>query len=242
MAGAEVRTMNRVTQFLLAAGALAVAVIVGVGAVSRGNAGHASATPRATPVPLVTFTAPVGWVVDENAAVLKLARGPTEGQPSVARIMVCRNAYAVTADGQLAHGLDTGAAKITFRLLKRADLRTVISPHEATLAGLNGHYLDFKIPASSQVGRDADTWVALTDQANCFVVFDTSIVAGEAEPGTEITVPTIARLGLFELPDGGNLMVLMASEGIGSRGVPDRSDIEEATGIVEGFSFHSAEE
>jgi hypothetical protein len=230
--------MNRVTQVLLAAGALGVAVIVGVGAVSRGNVGQPSATPRPTPQPLVTFSVPEGWVVEENGAVLTLARGPREGQPSVARIMVCRNAYAVTAEGDLAHGLDTGAAAITFRLLQRADLRNVISIREATLAGLNGHYLELTIPASSQVGREADTWLARTDQANCFVVLDTSVVEGEVEPGAEITVPTIAQLGIFELPEGGNLMVIMSSEGIGNRGKPNRMDIKEATRIVESLSFH----
>jgi hypothetical protein len=229
--------MNRVTQFLLAGGALGVAVIVGFGAISRGNVAP-SATPRPTPQPLVGFTLPEGWVVGENGAVLMLARGPKEGQPSVARIMACRDAYSVTADGQLARGLDTGAADITFRLLQRADLRTVISPQEATLAGLHGHYLDFTVPASGEVGRDADTWLARTNQATCFVVLDTSIEESGAEPGAEITVPSIVRLGLFRLPDGGNLMVLMASEGIGSRGKPNRMDITEATGIVEGFSFH----
>ena len=32
----------------------------------------------------------------------------------------------------------------------------------------------------------------------------------------------------------------MASEGIGTRSKPDRADIDEATAIVSGFTFHTA--
>jgi hypothetical protein len=42
------------------------------------------------------------------------------------------------------------------------------------------------------------------------------------------------------VPDGGNLMVLIASEAIGTRAKPDKSDVDEATDIVDGFTFHTA--
>ena len=234
--------MNRVTQFGLVAGALGVAAIVGIGALSRGNAGQPGQTPRPTalaPAPPVTFTTPAGWIVGENDGVVTLGRAPTQSNHSVATITVCRNAYAVEANGQLAHGLETGAASIAFSLAQRADLRTVLSPREATVGGMNGFYLDFTIPSLSPIGRDADTWVARSDLAPCLVLFDTSAKeTAEVEPGIQITVPTIVRLGLFDVPEGGNVMVLIASQGIGSRGAPDKADIQEATEIVAGFSFH----
>jgi hypothetical protein len=204
------------------------------------HAGQARQSPRPSFPPLqpVTFTTPDGWLVSESDAVVALGRAPTKSTHSVATITVCRDAYAVDAAGDLTNGLKPDAAKITFHLLQRADLRTVIKPQEATLDGLPGHYLDFTIPADSPVGRDADTWVARTGQAPCLVVFDTS---GEGENaasgGLMIGVPTFTRLGLFATPDGGNLMVLMTSQGIGSYGTPDKADIEEATEIVAGFKY-----
>jgi hypothetical protein len=232
--------MNRVTQVLIFIGAFAVVGIVGLGALSRGALEKARA-PKPTPVPLVTFpAAPEGWAVDQHDAVLTLARGPVAGKATVARITVCRNAYAVAADGALAHGLDTDATAIAFGLARRDDLRKVLKPHAAKLAGLNGYYLDITITRASQFVGLTDTWLARADQASCVVVVDTSDAGSGVDPATEVTVPAIVRLGLFALPDGGNLMVLIASEGIGTRAKPDKTDIDEATEIVEGFTFHTA--
>jgi hypothetical protein len=72
------------------------------------------------------------------------------------------------------------------------------------------------------------------------VVVDTAEAGSGADPATEVTMPAIVRLGLFALPDGGNLMVLIASEGIGTRAKPNKTDIDEATEIVDGFTFHTA--
>jgi hypothetical protein len=234
--------MNRITQVLLATGALGVAVIVGLGAVSRGTAEKARA-PQPTPVPLVTFrAAPDGWAVGQQDAVLTLARGPVAGRATVARITVCRNAYAVTADGALAHGLDTDATAIAFGLASRDDLRKVLKPHAATLASLQGYYLDITFLAARQTAdaTETDTWLLRADQGACVVVVDTSDDDSGVDPATEVTVPAILRLGIFALPDGGNLLVLMASEGIGTRSKPDQTDIDEATAIVNGFTFHTA--
>jgi hypothetical protein len=240
MAGAEVNAMNRVTQVLLAVGALAVAAIVGVGALSRGNLEQARA-PKPTPVPLVTFrAAPDGWTVGQHDAVLTLARGPVEGKATVARISVCRNAYAVAADGKLTHGLDTDATAIAFDLARRDDLRNVLTPHAATLAGLDGYYLDIPIPTARKFVGETDTWLARADQASCAAVLDTSDADSGVDPATQVTVPVIVRLGIFALPDGDNLMVLIASEGIGTRSKPDKTDVDEATDIVDGFTFHTA--
>jgi hypothetical protein len=231
--------VNKVTQVLLATGALGVAAIVGLGAVSSGNLARARQSPRPTLPPLqpVIFTTPDGWLVGESDAVVALSRPPTQSSHSVATITVCRSAYAVDAAGDLTNGLKKDAAKIVFYLLQRADLRGVVKPQEATLDGLPGHYLDFTIPADSPLGRDVDTWVARTAQAPCLAVFDTTDEGENPAPaGLMIGVPTITRLGLFGTPDGGNLMVLMTSQGIGTNGKPDKADIEEATAIVEGFT------
>ncbi|MDP9270445.1 MAG: hypothetical protein M3P14_05655 [Chloroflexota bacterium] len=229
------------TQVLLATGALAVAVIVGFGALSRGTLEKARA-PKPTPIPLVTFrAAPDGWAVGEHDAVLTLARGPVAGKATVARITVCRNAYAVAADGALAHGLDTDATDIAFSMARRDDLRKVIKPHAAKLAGLEGYYLDITIPAPRQsAATETDTWLARADLASCVVVVDTSDADSGVDPATQVTVPAIVRLGIFALPAGGNLMVLIASEGIGTRTKPDQTDVDEATEIVDGFTFHTA--
>jgi hypothetical protein len=233
--------LNRMTQVLLATGALAVAVIVGFGALSRGTLEKARA-PKPTPIPLVTFrAAPDGWAVGQHDAVLTLARGPVEGKATVARITVCRNAYAVAADGALAHGLDTDATDIAFGLARRDDLRKVLKPHAAKLAGLDGYYLDITIPAARQfAATETDTWLARADLASCVVVVDTSDADSGVDPATQVTVPAIVRLGIFALPEGGNLMVLIASEGIGTRTKPDQTDVDEATEIVDGFTFHTA--
>jgi len=220
------------TQVLLATGALAVAVIVGFGALSRGTLEKARA-PKPTPIPLVTFrSAPDGWAVGEHDAVLTLARGPVAGKATVARITVCRNAYAVAANGALAHGLDTDATAIAFGLAGRDDLHKVLKAHKVTLAGLDGYYLDITIAKPGQFAGETDTWLARSDLASCVVVLDTSDEDSGIDPATQVTVPVIVRMGIFTLPDGGNLMVLIASEGIGTRAKPDQTDIDEATDIV----------
>jgi hypothetical protein len=232
--------MNRVTQVLVVTGAFAVVGIVGLGALSRGSLEQARA-PKPTPVPLVSFrAAPDGWAVGADDAVLTLARGPVAGRATVARITVCRNAYAVAADGAMAHGLDTDATAIAFGLAKRDDLRNVLKPHAVTLAGLDGYYLDITIARPSQFAGETDTWLARADLASCVVVLDTSDADSGVDPATQVTVPAIVRLGIFPLPDGGNLMVLIASEGIGTRAKPDKADIDEATDIVDSFTFHTA--
>lgn len=231
--------MNRVTQLLVVIGAFAVVGIVGLGALSRASLEQARA-PKPTPVPLVTFlAAPDGWAVGAHDAVLTLARGPVAGKATVARITVCRNAYAVAADGALTHGLDTDATAIAFGLARRDDLRNVLTPHGVTLAGLDGYYLDINIANPSQFAGETDTWLARAEQASCMVVLDTSDAGSGVDPATQVTVPAILRLGIFPLPDGGNLMVLIASEGIGTRAKPDTTDIDEATDIVDSFTFHT---
>lgn len=233
--------MNKLTQVLLATGALGVAVIVGFGAMSRGSLERARA-PQPTPVPLVTYrAAPDGWIVSQHDAVLTLARGPVAGTATVARITVCRNAHAVTVEGALAHGLATDATVIAFGLASRDDLRKVLKPHAATLAGLQGYYLDLTFPAAqSRGGAKTDTWLLRADQGNCVVVVDTSEDDSGVDPAIQVTVPAIVRIGLFALPDGGNLMVLIASEGIGTGSKPEQTDIDDATAIVDGFTFHTA--
>jgi hypothetical protein len=233
--------MNRMVQVLLAIGALGVAVIVGFGALSRGGLEKARA-PQASPTPLVTFrTAPDGWEVSQHdAVVLALARGPVAGKATVARITVCRNAHAVTVDGSLAHGLATDATAIAFGLAGREDLRTIIKPRAATLAGLQGYYLDLTFPAArSPGGAKTDTWLLRADQGACVAEVDTSEDDSGIDPATQVSVPAIVRLGLFALPDGGNLTVLIASEGLGTGAKPDQTDIDDATGIVDGFTFHT---
>jgi hypothetical protein len=232
--------MNRVTQVLVVIGGFAVVGIVGLGALSRGALEQARA-PKPTPVPLVTFSAaPDGWAVGEHGAVLTLARGPVLGKATVARITVCRDAYAVAADGALSHGLDTDATAFAFGLARRDDLRNVLTPHATTLAGLDGYYLDIAIPKASEFVTTTDTWLARADLAPCVAVLDTSDADSSIDPAIQLTVPVIVRLGIFPLPDGGNLMVLIASEGIGTRAKPDKTDIDEATNIVDGFTFHTA--
>ena len=232
--------MNRVTQVLVVIGAFGVVAIVGLGALSRERLEQARA-PEPTPVPLVTFgAAPEGWAVGADDALLTLARGPVVGTATVARITVCRNAYAVTADGALANGLNTDATAFAFGLAKRDDLRKVVQAHAVTLAGLDGYYLDITIAEPSQFAGESDTWLARADLARCMVVLDTSEADSGVDPATQVTVPVIIRLGIFPLPDGGNLMVLMASEAIGTMAKPDTTDIDEATAIVEGFTFNTA--
>ena len=232
--------MNRVTQVLVIIGAFAVVGIVGLGALSRGTLEQARA-PKPTPVPLVTFgAAPDGWTVGQHDAKLTLTRGPVPGKATVARITVCRDAYAVAADGALAHGLDTDVTAIAFGLARRDDLRKVLKPHAATLAGLDGFYLDVTIRRASQFVGENDTWLVRAYHAGCEVVLDTSDADSGVDPANQVAVPVIVRLGLFALPEGGNLMVLIASEGIGTRGKPDRTDVDEATDILDGFTFHTA--
>jgi len=229
--------MNRATQVLVVIGAIGVVGIVGLGALSRGSLEQARA-PKPTPVPLVTLRAvPDGWEVGAHDPVLTLARGPVAGKATVARITVCRNAYAVAADGAISHGLDTDATAFAFGLARRDDLRKVLKPHAVTLAGMNGYYLDITIARPSQFAGETDTWLARSDLSSCVVVLDTSDAESGIDPATELTVPVIVRLGIFPLPDGGNLMVLIASEAIGTRAKPDQTDIDEATDIVDSFTF-----
>jgi hypothetical protein len=240
MPSAEDQTMNRLTQVLVVIGAFGVVGIVGLGALSRESLERARA-PEPTPVPLVSFGAvPDGWAVGVDDALLTLARGPVEGTATVARITVCRNAYAVAEDGTLAHGLDTDATAFAFGLARRNDLRRLVEPHAATLAGLDGYYLDINIRKPSQLAGESDTWLARADLAGCMVVLDTSDEDSGVDPATQVTVPVIIRLGIFAMPDGGNLMVLMASEAIGTRAQPDTADIDEANAIVDGFTFNTA--
>jgi hypothetical protein len=236
MPGAEDQAMNRATQVLVVIGAFAVVGIVGLGALSRGTFELA----RAKPVPLVTFPAlPDGWGVGSHDELLTLARGPVAGRATAARITVCRNAYAVTATGALAHGLDTDATAFGFGLAQRNDLRNVLKAHKVTLAGLDGYYLDITITDPTHFAGETDAWLARSDLASCVVVLDTSDELSGVDPATQVTVPVIIRLGIFPLPDGGNLMVLIASEGIGTRATPDFADIDEATDIVNSFTFHT---
>jgi hypothetical protein len=231
--------MNRVTQVLVVIGAFAVVGIVGLGALSRGSLEQAR-SPKPSPAPLVTFrAAPDGWAVSAHDAVLTLARGPVSGRATVARITVCRNAYAVAADGALTHGLETDATAIAFGLARRDDLRNALTPHAATLGGFDGYYLDIAIPTASQFVSTTDTWLARAELAPCVAVLDTSDADSSIDPATQVTVPVILRLGIFPLPDGDNLMVLIASEGIGTRAKGDKTDIDEATAIVDGFTFHT---
>ena len=239
MPSAEDQAMNRATQVLVVIGAFGVVGIVALGALSRGSLEQARA-PKPTPAPLVNLRAlPDGWAVGTHDAVLTLVRGPVAGKATVARITVCRNAYAVAADGVLAHGLDTDATSIAFGLARRDDLRNVLKPHAVTLAGLHGYYLDITIAKPSRFAGENDTWLLRSDLATCVVVLDTSDAGSGIDPATELTVPVIIRLGIFPLPSGGNLMVLIASEGIGIRAKPDQTDIDEATNIVDSFTFHT---
>jgi hypothetical protein len=161
------------------------------------------------------------------------------GAATVARITVCRNAYGVSADGSLTDGLKTDAATIAFALMRRADLGTVLTPHEATFAGLTGYYLDVAITSPSQFTSETDLWLVRADQANCAVVLDTSDAESNVDPSVQVGVPAIARLGLFSEPDGTNVMVLIASEGIGARSKPAMADVDEATGIADTFTLNT---
>lgn len=231
--------MNRVTQVLVVMGAFAVVGIVGLGGLSR-QALVDARKPKPTPIPIVTFPSPgpAGWAVIQQDAILSMARGPVTGTATVARITVCRNAYAVSADGSLTDGLKTDAANIAFGLMRRADLGTVLTPHEATFAGLSGYFLDVAIPNASQFAGESDLWLARAAQANCVVVLDTS----DADSGVgalQVGVPGIVRLGLFAEPDGSNVMVMITSEGIGARSKPATADIDEATAILDTFTLHT---
>ena len=232
--------MNRVIQVLVVIGAFGVVGIVGLGALSRQILIDAR-TPRPTQVPLVSFPSPGpdGWEVSRQDAILSMARGPVTGKATVARITVCRNAYAVSADGSLTDGLNTDAATIAFGLMRRADLGSVLTPHEATFAGLSGYYLDVAIRNANQFTGLTDLWLARADQANCAVVLDTSDADSGVDASVQVGVPGIARMGLFSDPGGGNVLVLIASEGIGARSKPDMTDIDEATAILDSFTLHS---
>jgi hypothetical protein len=232
--------MNRVVQVLVVLGAFAVVGIDGLGAMSRQTLIDAR-KPKPTPIPLVTLPSPGpdGWIVTNHDAVLSMARGPVAGAATVARITVCRNAYGVSADGSLTDGLKTDAATIAFALMRRADLGTVLTPHEATFAGLTGYYLDVAITSPSQFTSETDLWLVRADQANCAVVLDTSDAESNVDPSVQVGVPAIARLGLFSEPDGTNVMVLIASEGIGARSKPAMADVDEATGIADTFTLNT---
>lgn len=233
--------MRRVIQVLIVLGAFGVVGIVGLGAIKL--EGELARRPKPTPTPLTPFrTPPEGWAVAQHDAVLTMARGPVAGKATVARITICRNAYAVNADGGLANALNTDAAAISLYLSRRDDLQDVVSAHAGTVAGLQGSYLDFTIPKGNRpFVSETDTWLLRAEQANCAVVVDTSDEAsGVNDAAIPVTEPVIVRLGLFALPDGGNLMVLIASEAIGNRAKPDKTDIDEATDIVAGLTFHLA--
>lgn len=232
--------MNRVTQVLVVIGAFAVVGIVGLGALSRQTLIDRRA-PKPTQIPLVGLPSPgpSGWEVSQHDAILSMARGPVTGKATVARITVCRNGYAVSADGSITNGLNTDAATIAFALMRRTDLGTVLTPHEATFAGLSGYFLDVAIPSVSQFTGVTDLWLARADQANCAVVLDTSDADSGVGASIQVGVPGIVRLGLFSAEDGGNVMVMIASEGIGARSKPDMTDIDEATDILDTFTLQT---
>lgn len=231
--------MNRLVQVLVVIGSFAVVGIVVLGAFQVEKL-EAARRPKLAPVPLVALPSPGpdGWTVTLHDAVLSMVRGPIGGHATVARITICQDAYAVSADGSLTNGLKTDAATIAFGLMRRADLGAVLEPHEATFAGLSGYFLDVSIPNVSQFAGESDLWLARAAQANCVVVMDTS----DADSGVgaaQVGVPGIVRLGLFSKPEGTNIMVLIASEGIGARSKPDATDINEATDLLSTFSLNT---
>jgi hypothetical protein len=229
-----------VVQVLVVLGTFAVGSIDGRGAMSRPTPCNArKSTPTQNTLVTLPSPGPDGWIVTNHDAVLSMARGPVAGAATVARITVCRNAYGVSADGSLTDGLKTDAATIAFALMRRADLGTVLTPHEATFAGLTGYYLDVAITSPSQFTSETDLWLVRADQANCAVVLDTSDAESNVDPSVQVGVPAIARLGLFSEPDGTNVMVLIASEGIGARSKPAMADVDEATGIADTFTLNT---
>jgi len=240
MAGAEDQALNRVTQVLVVILAFGVVGIVYLGGLSRQTLIDRRA-PKPTPVPLITFASPgpEGWDVDKQDAIFSLVRGPVAGKSTVARITVCRDAYAVSADGSLTDGLNTDAATIAFGLMRRADLGSVLTPHEATFADLSGYFLDVAIPNVDEFVSQADLWLVRGQQANCAVVMDTADADSGVGASIQVGVPGIVRLGLFSEPDGSNVMVMIASQGVGARSKPDMADIDEGTEILPTLSLNT---
>jgi hypothetical protein len=231
--------MNKVTQVIVVLMAFGVVAIVGLGGLSRQALINAR-KPKPTLIPIIAVPSPgpAGWVVTQQDAVFSMARGPVTGTATVARITVCRDAYAVSGDGSLTDGLNTDAAKIAFTLMRRADLGTVLTPHEATFDGLSGYYLDVAIPDASQFSGETDLWLARAEQASCVVVMDTSD-ADSSVGSLQIGVPGIARFGIFAEPDGSNVMVLISSEGIGARSKPNTADIDEGTAVADTLTLQT---
>jgi hypothetical protein len=225
--------MNGSLRYGLLGTAVLAAAILSVGLLTRLNPGPATTptpTPNANPSasqppfaflglldagtystafnPPLRFTVPAGWSMNRNERDLVIIQ-PTALAPVGASILVCRDTIAVDATGQTQSAVGTDAASITSYLAHRGDLRNATIPTAAKIGSLDGYYLDFNGPKPPS----------------------DPVAVGPARCAIDVYPTQFTRLGVFDLPGGGNVLMAIYSPS----GDPGIADV--GTPIVESFVF-----
>lgn len=162
--------------------------------------------------PPFQFTVPAGWQ-RSSAEPGWFVLQPVALADTGAWIMVCRDTHAVDAANNVVADVGSDAASITTYVAGRTDLRNATGTSALNLGGLDGHWLDFDgppVPPGEDIG-------------------DVAVVGPDC--GTNAYDLQFTRLGVFDMPGGGNVLVVIASP-LGDHGV-----IEVGTPIVESFVF-----
>jgi hypothetical protein len=162
--------------------------------------------------PALTFTVPAGWTMTDNGSA------SVSLQPSAAAtgyLVVCRDTQAVDQANVVVSGIGTDAASVTRYVAERPDLREATAPLAVNIGGLDGFYVDFTGPER----LDPDT------------PGDVAVLGGPGTCGIQAYPEQYTRLGVFDLPDGGNVLIVVYSfQG-------DQAIVEAGTPIIEDFVF-----
>ena len=162
--------------------------------------------------PSFTFTVPAGWGMG-TAFRDGVTLSPLALETTGAGILVCRDTAAVDAANNVVVGIGTDASSIVSHVAERTDLRNQTEPQADTIGGLDGWYVDFDGPERP----DPDT------------VGDVTVVGPAC--GINAYDQQVTRLGVFDIPGGGNVLIVIYSP------PGDRSVIDVGTSIVETFVF-----
>jgi hypothetical protein len=232
----NMNNLSASVRYGLVAAVVVIAAIIGFRLISNANVGsdeptptsgpsHVSGVPYAEVGPLtagsyaahfeppLTFTVPPGWSTGLSSARLELHPTAFENAgDSRQAILVCRRTQAVDAGGNVVTGVGTDSASLTAYVAGRTDLRDVTTPEAINIGGLDGWWLDF-------LGPDEQT-------------HSTSVsVVGPGDCGLDAWPLQLTRLGVFDAPDGGNLLIVIYTP------TGDQGFLDVGTPIVQSFVF-----
>lgn len=162
--------------------------------------------------PPFTFTVPDGWSYGRGLSV-GIQIVPAALEASGALILVCNNTAAVDAANNEVPGVETDAESIVAHVAGRSDLRNMGEPQSAAIGGIDGWFVDFDGPERPAPETPGD--VAVVGPLCGINAYDQQVT----------------RLGVFDVPGGDNVLIVIASP------PGDRSVIDAGTSIVETFVF-----